>query len=117
MKVAVSSSGKTVNSEVNPRFGRCPYFLIVEIENGKIVDSKSLENTATGHQRGAGPTAVELIANQGVEAVITQNIGPRALEALKPRDELDLKIEVYKGSGVIKEVVKDFIAGELEKIL
>ncbi|MBD3311875.1 hypothetical protein GF352_00215 [archaeon] len=111
MKIAISSKGGSLESEVDARFGRCPYFIIVEIQKGEIKSSKALKNTATAHQRGAGPTAAELVANQGVKTVITQNIGPRAVSAMKK-----LGIKVYKSSGLIKEVVQEFISGELKEM-
>jgi len=46
MKIAISSTGKGLDSEVDARFGRCPYFVIAEIENKKIKSVKSIENTA-----------------------------------------------------------------------
>lgn len=111
MKIAISSKGESLESEVDARFGRCPYFIIVEIKQDEIKSSKVFKNTATAHQRGAGPTAAELVANQGVKTVITQNIGPRAVSAMR-----ELGIKVYKSSGLIKEVVQKFISGELEEM-
>jgi predicted Fe-Mo cluster-binding NifX family protein len=111
MKVAISSTGKGLKSRVDARFGRCPYFAIVEIENKKIKSEKTIENTATSQFGGAGITAAQLVANEKVNAVITANAGPRAFQVLS-----QLKIDIYQGQGKIEDVVKQFIEGKLKKI-
>ena len=111
MKVAISSTGKELESEVDVRFGRCPYFLIVEIENKEVKNFKVIENKAAMQFGGAGMTAAQLVANEKVDAVITRAIGPRAFSVLT-----QLGIEIYQGSGKIKSVIEKFIDGKLEKI-
>lgn len=111
MKIAISSTEEGLESQVNARFGRCPYFVIVEIEDKKIKSEKTIKNTATAQFGGAGITAAQLIANEKVNAIITMNIGPRALGVFQ-----QLGIEIYQGSGKIKDVVQQFIDGKLKKI-
>ena len=111
MKVAISSTGKGLESQVDARFGRCPYFVIVEIENKKIKSEKTIKNVAVTQFGGAGITAAQVVANEKVNALITVNIGPRALGVFQQLD-----IEIYKGSGKVKDVVQQFIDGKLKKI-
>jgi len=111
MKIAISSTGKTLESEVDTRFGRCPYFLIVEIEN-KIKDFKAIENTATAQSGGAGITASEIVANEKPDAVITANLGPRAFSVFE-----QFGIKIYQGQGKIKKVIQEFIDGKLKEIV
>jgi len=113
MKIAISSTGETLESEVDVRFGRCPYFLIVEIDKEKkeIKNVKAIENTATAQFGGAGITASQLVGNEKVDAIITANLGPRAFQVLT-----QLGIEIYQGQGEIKDVLKGFMEGKLEKI-
>lgn len=111
MKVIVSSAGEDSNSEVDARFGRCPYFVLFEIEDKKIVNERVIKNVAMSQQGGAGISAAELVGNEKVDAIITVNIGPRAFQVLQQLD-----IEIYKGAGKIKEVIEQFIEGKLEKI-
>jgi len=111
MKVAVSSTGKDLNSNVSNVFGRCQYFVIAEIEKKKIVKVEVIENTGSAQMGGAGISTAQAIAEKDVKAVITGNVGPRASDVLR-----QFKIEVYSGSGTIKEVLQKFIENKLEKI-
>ena len=111
MKIAISSTGKTLESEVDARFGRCTYFLIIEIENKKIRNVKAIENTAKAQMGGAGITAGEIVANEKVDAIITTNLGPRAFSVFE-----QFKIKIYQGQGKIKDVVQDFIEEKLEEL-
>ncbi len=111
MKIAVSSIGKNLESQISNVFGRCPYFIIAEIENKRIVKTKTIKNTSANQMGGAGISAAQIIAEEGVKVVITGNIGPKASSVLKQFD-----IEVYRGSGLVKEVLQKFIEGKLERI-
>ena len=111
MKIAISSTGKTLESAVNARFGRCQHFLIVEIENKKVKNIKVVENTAKAQMGGAGITAGEIVANEKVDAVITTNLGPRAFSVFG-----QLGIRVYSGQGKIKDVVQYLIKGKLKEL-
>lgn len=111
MKIAISSTGKNVENNVSDMFGRCPYFIIAEIADKKIVEVKSIENTGMGQTGGAGVSVAQLVVEKGVGTVITGNIGPRALDVLKQFD-----VDIYIGSGLIKEVLQKFIDNKLEKV-
>ena len=111
MKIAISSTGKNVSDNVSDVFGRCPYFIIAEIENQKIEKTEAIENKSTEQMNGAGISTAQLMAEKNINAVITGNVGPRALDVLK-----QFNIEIYSAKGAIKEVLQMFIHGKLEKI-
>jgi predicted Fe-Mo cluster-binding NifX family protein len=110
MKIAISSNGKNLTDNVSEVFARCPFFIIAEIENGKIKSFEAIENKAGLGRGGAGIFAAKLMAEKDVKAVITKNIGPRAFDVLK-----QFNIEVYQGEEEIKKVIEEFIEGKLEK--
>ena len=110
-KIAVSSTGQTIEDNVDARFGRCPYFLIVEIEGKKIKHVKAIENIAAQQAGGAGPTAAQIVADQGVKAIISVNFGPRAFDVFN-----QLGIKTFIGQGKIKDVIQQFIDGKLKEI-
>jgi predicted Fe-Mo cluster-binding NifX family protein len=109
MKIAIASSGKTLDSLVDPRFGRCPYFLIVDSETKEF---KVIENKAGQTFRGAGISAAQIVANEKVEAVFAGNFGPNAVNVLSPGG-----IRIFAGlSGVsAKKALKQFQEGKLKE--
>ena len=110
MKIALVSKGEGLDSEMDVAFGRCPFFVIVETSDGKIMDSKSIKNDAQGQQGGAGITAGQIVGNQGVDAVIVENMGPKAFTVME-----SLNIKCYRGvRGTVRENVEKFLSGELE---
>ncbi|MBN1152455.1 MAG: NifB/NifX family molybdenum-iron cluster-binding protein [Dehalococcoidia bacterium] len=79
MKIAVSASGPTLESDVDPRFGRCAYFVIVDLST---MEHEAIENSSVAAAQGAGIATAQMIAGKGVEAVLTGNCGPNAYQAL-----------------------------------
>lgn len=110
MKIAISSTDKNIESNVSDIFGRCPYFIIAEIKNGKIEKTESIKNENVDQTGGAGISTAQLMAEKNVNVIITGNVGPRALDVLN-----QFNIEIYSGEGVIKDVLQNFIDGKLEK--
>ncbi len=111
MKIAVSSIDKNIESNVSDVFGRCPYFIIAEINDKKIEKSEIIKNKNIDQMGGAGISTAQLMAEKDVNIVITGNVGPRALDVLN-----QFNIEIYSGEGVIKRVLQEFIDGKLKKI-
>ena len=77
MKIAVSSTGPTLDDTVEPRFGRCAYFLIVDPDS---LDFEPIENPNIALGGGAGIQSAQLMANKGVSVVLTGNCGPNAFK-------------------------------------
>jgi len=110
MKIAVTASQDSVDSPIDMRFGRCPYYVIFETENKNIKGHEIVKNTAGTQMRGAGITAAQLVANKGVKVIITGNIGPKAYGVLS---STGIKI-VTNVSGNVKDAVEKYLKGELE---
>lgn len=102
---------KNIDGSVSDVFGRCPYFIIAEIKDKKIERTESIKNESTDQTSGAGISTAQLMAEKNVNAIITGNVGPRALDVLK-----QFNIEIYLGEGVIKNVLQEFMDGKLKKI-
>jgi len=112
MKVAVTSTGNSLDSEVSPVFGRCPYFIISDIENSEIKGDLAIENPAKNETGGAGNKAAEFIANSDVKALISGAVGPNAFNILR-----QVGIKVYKlESGSVKDNLILFSEGKLGEI-
>lgn len=105
MKIAISSTGPSLESAVDNRFGRCQYFIIYDIETREY---KSLSNEAISASGGAGIQVAQFIKKQGAEIVLTGNVGPNAMSTLSAA-----KIGVVVGvSGSIKEAIAKYLTGE-----
>ena len=106
MKVAISSSGSDLDSPLDPRFGRCARFVIVET---KDLNCEVFENQCAALGGGAGIQAAQFIASKGVGAVITGFCGPNAVQTLNAAG-----IQLYsEQAGRIRDVVQKLIDGEL----
>jgi predicted Fe-Mo cluster-binding NifX family protein len=106
MKICVSAASGNLEAQVDPRFGRCPYFVIVDTESMKF---EAIPNTASGAMGGAGIQAAQIIAGKGTKVLMTGNVGPNAFQALSATG-----IKVVTGaSGTVKEVVERYKRGEL----
>ncbi len=106
MKVAISSSGKDLNSQVDPRFGRCTYFLIV---NTSDMSFEVFDNESGVLGGGAGIQSAQFVASKGAKAVITGNCGPNAVHTLYAAG-----IQVFLGNtGTLKEALDNYKNGNL----
>ena len=111
MKIAISASGNNLDANVDMRFGRCPYFIIVETEDNEIKSHEVVNNEAVQAMRGAGIQAAQNVANKGAKVVITGNIGPNAFNVLSQTG-----IKVVTGfTGSVKEAVEKYLKGELKE--
>ena len=109
MKICITASGEGLDSKVDPRFGRCSYFVIYDPETGYV---ESVSNASVAASGGAGIKAAETIANAGVNVLLTGNVGPNAFSIFS-----EVGIEVRVGvKGTVREAVRQYEAGELESI-
>jgi len=107
MKIAVTASSPGLEAEVDPRFGRCRHFIIIDPETMQF---EALENAGPSAGSGAGVSTAQIIIGKGVDAVLTGNCGPNAHQALSAAG-----IKVITGvSGKITTAVKDYQAGKFK---
>ena len=82
MKIAITSTGNNLDSEVSLVFARSPYFIVADLEDGDIKETSAVENPSK-NERGAGISAAQFIANKNVDALISGAVGPNAFNILK----------------------------------
>ena len=108
-KICVTSSGAELDSQVDPRFGRCAYFIIADLETGQF---DAIENEAAMASGGAGIRAAQMVSEHDVEAVITGSVGPNAYPALQAAG-----IRILTGAfGTVKAAIDGYRSGALEEV-
>ncbi|MFO7761953.1 MAG: NifB/NifX family molybdenum-iron cluster-binding protein [Thermodesulfobacteriota bacterium] len=108
MKIAISAAGDSMQSPFEPRFGRAPGFMIYDTETGK---SYYLDNSdQQGLSQGAGIQTAQKISEQGVQALITGNIGPKASATLAQTD-----IKIFSSSArTVAQALEEFESGRAD---
>lgn len=109
MKVAITSVGLNLDANVDPRFGRAQHILIIDTET---MDLEAIENPNVAAGGGAGIQTAQMVAERGVEAVLTGNCGPNAFRTLDAAG-----IKVYAGaSGTVRQVLEALKNGEIQPL-
>ncbi len=107
MKIAISAAGTSLDADAEPRFGRCPYFIIADPET---MEFEAMDNSASMAAGGAGISAAQAIVNKGVQAVLTGNCGPNAYQVLSAAG-----IQVVTGvSGKVRDVIEGYRSGRFK---
>lgn len=105
MKIAISSTGRDLDAQVDPRFGRCQCFIVVDpITRAFDV----LDNAAAASSGGAGIQSAQMIINAGVDAVMTGSLGPNATDVMSTAG-----LKVYLGvSGTVRQALQQYAEGQ-----
>ena len=107
MKIGISATEASLDAEVDPRFGRCQYFIVVDPETMQF---EAIENSSAMASGGAGISAAQMIASKGVQAVLTGNCGPNAYQVLSAAG-----IQVITGvSGRVTEAIQGYKSGKFQ---
>jgi predicted Fe-Mo cluster-binding NifX family protein len=106
MKICISACGKDPDSEVDPQFGRCNYFVIIDPDIGSVTAIKNPGSEASG---GAGIRAAEAIVGLGIDILLTGSVGPNAFSILS-----ESGIETYSGiKGTVSFALREYQSGKL----
>ena len=106
MKIVASASGANLEAMVDPRFGRCPYYIFVDTDTGTF---EAQENAAAMAGGGAGIQAAQAVVQNGAQAVISGNIGPNAFQVFSAAG-----VPTYTATGMsVSQAVAAFKAGTL----
>ncbi len=107
MKIAVTSKGKTMDSEVDPRFGRAAYILVVNSEDlsFEVLDNKENANAF----KGAGIQAAKMVSEKGAKILLTGYCGPNAFKAMQAA-----KVGVANDAkGTVREAIAAYQTGKM----
>ncbi len=107
MKIAVTSKGTNLDSQVDPRFGRAAYILIVDTLGLEVEVLNNLDNVNAF--KGAGIQAAAMVSDKGAEVLLTGFCGPNAFKTLEAAG-VKVAIDV---SGTVRDAVKAFNEGKV----
>jgi len=107
MKIAVSANQPNLEGDLDPRFGRCNFFIIIDPDT---MEFEAIENPHTKAMGGVGPDTAYLIMQQDVQAVITGSIGMNAHQALQGAG-----IQMFTGArGSVRDAISAYKSAQLQ---
>ena len=110
MKIVITAQGKELSSEIDLRFGRAKWLIVVDTKSGDLQAHDNAVNLNAA--QGAGIQTGQNIANLGVEAVITGNVGPNAFKTLNAAGVKILLVEKQ----TVQDAIDLFKAGKLKEV-
>lgn len=110
MKIAISAANPSLDAPIDPRFGRCQYFLIIDIDT---LEFDTVPNTSKDVVSGAGISAAQRLVNNDVRTLITGRVGPNAFDVLSSSG-----ITIFPGAGgTVRETLAKFKNGKMQPMI
>ncbi|MBU0468913.1 MAG: NifB/NifX family molybdenum-iron cluster-binding protein [Candidatus Omnitrophica bacterium] len=107
MKICITSEGNNLDSKVDPRFGRCQYFILIDTDTSQF---EAIQNQNVNGSGGVGVQSGQIVAEKQAKVVLTGKVGPNASQTLTSAGiEVVLDVE-----GTVKEALERFKKGELK---
>lgn len=108
MRLCITSTGKDIEANIDPRFGRAPWFLIIDTDTNAV---EAVDNGAAAQaQGGAGTTAAQIVIDKNVDVLLTGRLGPNALKVFQASG-IKL-IEDVSAQDTVSQVLARFKNGE-----
>jgi predicted Fe-Mo cluster-binding NifX family protein len=109
MKICITAQGPTLDSPSEERFGRAPYFIILDSESGSF---EALPNPYAGGAGGVGPKAAQLLITHKVKALVSGQVGGNARDVLVAAG---IAMYTYRGGKTVKDAWDQFNGKTLEQ--
>jgi predicted Fe-Mo cluster-binding NifX family protein len=109
MKLCFTAQGTTLEALSEDRFGRAPYFIIVESENGSF---EAIKNPYADGGGGVGPKAAQVLIENHVKALVSGQVGGNAKEVLVAAG---IAMYTYRGGGSVKDALDQFTKNALPR--
>ena len=110
MKIILTAASPNIDSNVDVRFGRGAYFIVVDPDT---LEWQAHANPAIGASGGAGTQAAQFAANQQVSSILSGDFGPNAYNALQAAN---IAMYLYGDCHTIREAIERFKAGLLQQV-
>jgi predicted Fe-Mo cluster-binding NifX family protein len=109
MKICFTAKGTTLDSQTEERFGRAPYFILVESENGSF---EAIQNPFADGGGGVGPKAAQVLIANNVKALVSGQVGGNAREVLAAAG---IAMYTYRAGGLVRDAFDQFMKKSLEQ--
>jgi predicted Fe-Mo cluster-binding NifX family protein len=109
MKICITSQGATLDAPVEERFGRAPFFIIIDSGTGSFT---AMENQFANGAGGVGPKAAQVLIAQDVKVLISGQVGGNAREVLAAAG---ITMYTYRSGGTVKDAFDQFTKNMLEQ--
>ncbi|MFA7303305.1 MAG: NifB/NifX family molybdenum-iron cluster-binding protein [Methanoregula sp.] len=109
MKICITAQGETLASQVEERFGRAPYFILVDSETGSF---EAMQNPYAAGAGGVGPKAAQLLIAHDIQALISGQVGGNAREVLVAAK---IAMYTYRDGGPVKDALARFTNNTLAR--
>jgi predicted Fe-Mo cluster-binding NifX family protein len=111
MKIILTTASLDIDAQLDPRFGRGAYFLIIDPDT---LEWQAVPNPAISAPGGAGIRAAQFVTDQKCEAVISGDFGPNAYNALKAAG---ISMYLYGSCRTVQEAIQRFKSGQIEPLV
>jgi predicted Fe-Mo cluster-binding NifX family protein len=109
-KIALTVAAPDLDAELDPRFGRAAFLLLIDMET---LAWEGLANPAREARGGAGVQTAQFLAEHEADAVVSGDFGPKAQQALQTAG---IEMYVYESCETAREALQRFRAGELPAV-
>lgn len=109
MKIVITANSPDLDAPASPIFGRCTTYILVDTETEEV---EPIANPAISASGGAGVQAAQFLAQRGVQAVVTGNVGPKAFSVFQASG---IPVYLFK-EGTVKQAIEAFKGGQLSPI-
>lgn len=107
MKIILTTQSADLDSNIDPRFGRCAYFIVYDTDT---TEWQAHPNPAMRASGGAGIHATQFISDQGASAVVSGKFGPNAVYAL---NNAGVKMYTYGQINIAHAAIQGYLEGKL----
>ncbi len=109
MKLFLTTTGPDLHSELDPRFGRCAYLLLIDSET---LEFQSFPNPSSSVSGGAGIKTAQFVADLKPDTVISGDFGPNAASALR---SANIPMYLYGDCKTVEDVVRRLNSNSLKR--
>ncbi len=114
MKIAISSTGEGLTAKADPRFGRAPYFVLLDDADSDVPGVTVLKNEAAEAATGAGTEAARRVVEEGAHVVISGSVGPNAFQVF---ERMGIPVYLIQGDMTVREAYERYQKGELTRMI